>query len=71
MRLFHRDDLGCAKDTPRLLKLRRVRELLLTVLANEHFNWVLIVLLAEKRRRFASDILALKKELYEGALRIK
>ena len=70
MRLRRRDDPGRAKDAPGLLELRRVRELLLTVLADEDLDPVLVAMATERRRRLARDVLALEEELGEGPLYI-
>ena len=69
MRLRRRDDPSHAKDAPGLLELRRVRELLLTILADEDLDLVLVATAVERRRRLARDVLALEEELGKGPLR--
>jgi hypothetical protein len=63
VRLLGRDDASSAKDPPGLLELRRVRELLLAVLADEDLDPIPVALLAEGGGRLASDVLALEEEL--------
>jgi hypothetical protein len=63
VRLLGRDNASSAKDPPSLLELRRVRELLLAVLADEDLDPVPVAPTPEGRRGLASDVLALEEEL--------
>ena len=71
VRLFGRDDASSAKDAPGLLELRRVRELLLAVLANENLDPVPVATAPEGGWRLAGDVPAPEEELRQGALRIE
>lgn len=68
VRLRYRDNTGRAKDTPSLLELRRVRELLFPVLANEDLDPVPVITVTECWRRFARNVPALEEELGESPL---
>jgi hypothetical protein len=63
VRLLGRDDASSAKDPPSLLELRRVRELLLIVLADKDLDPIPVAPLVERGGRLASDMLALEEEL--------
>jgi hypothetical protein len=48
MRFFYYDKASYVKDTPGLLKLRRVQELLFTVASNKDLNLIPVLTLPEK-----------------------
>jgi hypothetical protein len=68
VRLLYRDEASSAKDTPGLLKLCRVRELLLVVTSDKDLDPIPVLVPLECRRRLASDMPALEEELCKGPL---